>query len=207
MISFHSWASCPHPTVRNSQARSFISRYARAGLRERLARVPWLLPRLDHGRQIRQDRLDAESAHVLDHITPMRPDVTGCRRSAALVGLDPPREIRILDQPVLQVMPVDEVQPADLACRDHGARLLHQRITAIVERHRMHDTRLRDGRQQVLRLGGVHRERFVRHDVLLLLDDHAVDRQMKIVGGAVVHHLDVGIVDELLVPAVRLRNS
>ena len=92
-------------------------------------------------REIGEHRLDAPADDMLDEIAPMRSDVADGRALAALFRLEAPGEIGGLQQPVLQVRAVDEVRLAQLACRDHLAGLLHQRIAAIVERHGVHDAR------------------------------------------------------------------
>ena len=63
-------------------------------------------------------------------IAELSPPLSGSSRHEKSVGFE---------QPVLQVGAVDEMQRAELAGRDHLARLLDQRVAAIVERDRVHD--------------------------------------------------------------------
>ncbi len=85
---------------------------------------------------------DPPAGDVLHQVAPVRSDVADRRARAALVRLEAPREVGRLEQPVLQVGAVDEVHRAELAAGDHLARLLHQRVAAIVERHGVDDARL-----------------------------------------------------------------
>ena len=147
---------------------------------------------------------DAETADVLREIAPMRSDVAERGRGAALVGLEPPRIVRILDQPVLQVGAEEEVRPADVAAGDRVPRLLHERVAAVVERDRVHDAGLRRRVEQLLRLGGGHRERLVGDDVLPLGNRRGVDRIVQVVRRRVVDDVNIRIVEQGFVAAVGL---
>ena len=92
-----------------------------------------LLALRDDGRDVAEHVGDAQAADVLREIAPVRADVAERRRGAALVGLEPPRVVGVLQQPVLQVLADEEVRRADVAARDRVARLLDQRVAAIVE--------------------------------------------------------------------------
>ena len=72
------------------------------------------------------------------------------------------------------------------------ARLLHERVAAVVERDRVHDAGLRRLIEQLLRFGGGHRQRLVGHDVLTLGDRGGVDWVVQVVRRRVVHDLDAG---------------
>ena len=91
--------------------------------------------------------------------------------------------------------------------RDRVPRLLHERVAAVVERHRVDDAGLRRLIEQLLRFGGGHRQRLVGHDVLALGDRRRVDRVVQVVRRGVVHDLDVWVVEQRLVAAVRLRHA
>ncbi len=54
-------------------------------------------------------------ADVLRQIAPVRSDVAERRRRAALVGLEAPGIVRVLEQPVLKVVAVHEARRADFA--------------------------------------------------------------------------------------------
>ena len=61
--------------------------------------------------------------------------------------------------------------------------------------------------EQLLRLGGRHRERLVGDDVLALRDRRSVDRIVQVVRRRIVDDLHVGIVEQRLVAAVRLARA
>ena len=61
--------------------------------------------------------------------------------------------------------------------------------------------------EQLLRLGGGHRQRLVGHDVLALGDRGGVDRVVQVVRRRVVDDLDVGIVQQRLVAPVGLARA
>ena len=84
---------------------------------------------------------DPQTGDVLRQVAPVRSDVGNRRRRAALFRIEAPRIVRVLEEPVLQVVPVQKVRRADVAAGDRESRLLHQRVTAVVERHRRNDAR------------------------------------------------------------------
>ena len=108
------------------------------------------------------------TGHVLDEIAPVRTDVANRGAGAALVRLEPPREVRGFEQPVLEVAAMHEMQRAQLAGGDHRSRLLHQGVAAIVERDCVHDAGPRRGIEQSTRFGSGHRQRLVRDDVFAM---------------------------------------
>ena len=107
---------------------------------------------------------------VLREIAPVRSDVGERGARAALLRLEAPREIGRLEQPVLQVAAVDEVHGADVARGDHRARLLHERVAAVVERHRVHDAGVGRGAPERVRFRRRRRQRLLRDDVLAVGD-------------------------------------
>ena len=147
-----------------------------AGSRERLARADRLLALRNHGRDVAEDVRDAQAADVLREIAPVRSDVAERRRRAALVGLEPPRIVGVLEQPVLQVLADEKVRLADVAARNRLPRLLDERIAAIVERHGVDDAGLGRLIEQLLRFRRRHRQRLVGDDVLALGDGRGIDR-------------------------------
>ena len=100
---------------------------------KRLARAARLLARRDDGRDVAEHVRDAQAGHVLRQVAPVRADVAERRRGAALRRVEPPRVVGVLEQPVLQVVAVHEVRRADVAAGDGLARLLHERVAAVVE--------------------------------------------------------------------------
>ena len=64
--------------------------------------------------QVAEHMRDPQAADVLREVAPVGADVPQRRRGASLVGFEPPRVIGVLDQPVLQVMAVDEARRADV---------------------------------------------------------------------------------------------
>ena len=106
-----------------------------------LSRVP-----IDR-REVGEDLDDALAGDVLDEIAPVRPDVADRGARAALVGLETPREVGGLEQPVLQIAPWTKCTAPELAAGDHLARLLHQRVAAVVEGDGVHDAGLRAPRR------------------------------------------------------------
>ena len=137
----------------------------------------------------------------------MRSDVAERRRGAAFVGLEPPRVVVFAEEPVLQVAPVQQVRGADVAAGNRFARQLHQRIAAVVERHRMNDARAVGGVQERLGIRRGHRERLFRHDVLASCDRRGRDRVVQVVGRRNVHDVNIRIVEQSLVVAVALRDA
>ena len=175
-----------------------------AALLERLARSARLLALRDDGGDVAEHVGDAQAADVLREIAPVRSDVAERGRGAALVGLEPPRVVGVLEQPVLQVLADEEMRLADVAARDRVPRLLDERVAAVVERDRVDDAGLVRGVEQLLRLRGRHRQRLVGDDVLALGDRRGVDRVVQVVRRGVVHDLDIRIVEQRLVAAVGL---
>ena len=179
---------------------------AAAGL-ERFARAARLLALRDDGGDVAEHFGDPQAADVLREIAPVRADVAERGRRAALVGLEPPRVVGVLEQPVLQVLADEEMRLADVAARDREPRLLDQRVAAVVERDRVDDAGLVRGIEELLRLRRRHRQRLVGDDVLALGDRRGVDRVVQVVGRGVVHDLDVRIVEQRLVAPVGLRGA
>ena len=179
---------------------------AATGLK-RLARAARLLALRQDGGDVAEHFGDPQSADVLRQIAPVRADVAERRGGAAFVGLEPPRIVGVLQQPVLQVLADQEMRLADVAARNREARLLDQRVAAIVERHRMDDAGLGRGLEQLLGFRRGHRQRLVRDDVLALGDRRRIDRIVQIVGRGVVNDLDLGVVQQRFITAVRLARA
>src|SRR5918993_1988341 len=103
---------------------------------------------------------------MLNQIAPVRSDVADRRALSPLFGLEAPREVGRLKQPVLQVRAVHEVRLTDLAVANHFTRLLHEWIAAVVESDRMYDAGFARGADERSRIFRIQRKRLVRHDVL-----------------------------------------
>ena len=144
---------------------------------------------------------------MLRQVAPVRADVAERRRGAALVGLEPPRVVGVLEQPVLQVVADEEVRLADVPARDRVPRLLHERVAAIVERHGVDDPRLGRLIDQLLGFSRGHRQWLVGHDVLALGNRRRVHRIVQVIWRGVVYHVDVGVVQEGVVAAVGLGHA
>ena len=147
---------------------------------------------------------DPVSGDVLRQVAPVGPDVAERRRRAALLGVEAPGVVGVLQQPILKVMTVHEVRRADVASRDGVPRLLHERVAAVVERDGRHHAGPACFLDELLRFARRHRQRLVRDDVLAFLQGGGRDFVMQMVGRGVVHDVHVGIVDERLVAAVSL---
>jgi hypothetical protein len=139
---------------------------------------------------------------VLREIAPVRSNVGERRTGAALLGLQAPRKIGRLEQPVLQVGAVDEVRAADLAGRDHLASLLHQGIPTVIEGHGVDHAGLLRRAPQLVRLGGRHGQRLFRHHVLAAGDRRANHAAVQVIRRGVVNDVDLRIRDELVDGAV-----
>ena len=144
---------------------------------------------------------------MLHEIAPVRSDVGDGGARAALLGLEAPREIGRLDEPVLEVAAVDEMHRPDVAGGDHLARLLDERVAAVVERDGVHDAGLLGRAPQVARVVGGHRERLVGDDVLAPRERSLDHRNVEEVRRRVVNDVDVGVGNQLFVAAVRLRDA
>ena len=166
-----------------------------------------LLADRNDGREVGEHVRDAQPRHVLRQVAPVRPDVAHRRGLAALVGLEAPAVVGVEQQPVLQVLAVDEARRPNLALGDHRPRLLHQRVAAVVERHRVHHALGGGGVEQFPGLGRGHRQRLVRHDVLAGRNRRHAHRVVHVVGRRVVHHVHIRIGQQRLVAAVRLRHA
>jgi hypothetical protein len=57
----------------------------------------------NHGRDVAEHVRNPQTAHVLGKIAPVRPNVAQGRRSAPFVGLQAPRIVRILEEPILKI--------------------------------------------------------------------------------------------------------
>ena len=138
---------------------------------------------------------DAPAGDVLRQVAPVRADVAERRRRAALGRVEAPRVVGVLEQPVLQVVAVDEVRRADVAAGDGVPRLLHERVAAVVEGDGGDDARAPRLLDQPLRFGGRHRQRLVRDDVLAPGQRGRRHLVVQVVRRRVVDDLHVGVVD------------
>ena len=148
-----------------------------------------------------------QSADVLREIAPVRADVAERRRGAALLGVEPPGVVGLVEQPVLEVVAVQKARRADVAARDRLPRVLDERIAAIVERDGGDDAGAPRLVDEPLRLGRRHGQRLVRDDVLPFRERRRRDLVVQIVRRGVVDDLHIGIVDQRLVAAVSLARA
>ncbi len=174
-----------------------------AGGLERLARALRALSLLDDRRDVAEHVCDAQAADVLREVAPVRADVAERGRRPALVRLEPPRVVGVLEQPVLEVLADEELRPADVAARDREAGLLDERVPAVVEGHCMNDARLGRLVEQRARLGRGHRERLVGDDVFAAGERRGIHRIVQVVRRGVVDDLDGWVIQQRLVTAVR----
>jgi hypothetical protein len=96
---------------------------------------------------------------------------------------------------------------SELAAGNHLARLLHERVAAVVEGDGVHDAGLPGRLVQLLRIRRRHRERLVRNDVLAALQRGQHHGHMQVIRRRVVDDVDVGIGDQRLVAAVGLGHA
>ena len=102
---------------------------------------------------------------------------------------------------------MNEMDTSELATGNHLARLLHERVAAVVEGDGVHDAGLFGRLVQRLRIRCRHRERLVRDDVLAVLQRGQDDRDVQVIRRRVVDDVDVGIGGQRLVAAVGLGHA
>ena len=144
---------------------------------------------------------------MLGQIAPVRSDVAKRRRGAALIGLEPPGIVGILEEPVLQIVAVQKVRRTDVASSNGHASLLDERIPAVVERDRMDDAGAFRFVEKRSCLGAGHRQRLVGHDVLAPGDRGTGHRVVQVVRRRDVHDVDTGVVEQRLEATVASRNT
>ena len=144
---------------------------------------------------------------MLYKIAPVRSDIANRRALAALLGLEAPGKIRGLQQPVLQIRAMDEVGLANFAVMNHLARLLDERIAAVIEGHGVYDAGVARRVGQRPRIFCVQRKRLVRDDVLSMAQRRHDHRHVQVVGRRVVDDVHVRIRGEGLVAGVRLGHT
>ena len=99
---------------------------------------------------------------------------------------------------------MNEVHRSEIAAGDHLARLLHERVAAVVERHGVHDAGRGRCLKQLACFAGRNGERLVRNHVLLRVECRADHRAVQVVGRRDVDDVDVGVGDEGLVGGICL---
>ena len=101
----------------------------------------------------------------------MRADVAGGAAGARLLRVGAPRRLllagaaRSFGQPVLRIFGLHDADVAELALRDHLARLPHHRIGGVVVGQHEHLAGLLDQRRELLGIGEVGGQRLVADDV------------------------------------------
>ena len=142
------------------------------------------------GREIDADRADLLPGDVLDHVAPVRADVAHRPERAAVLRLDAPVPVGVVEQPVLRVGALRDENLSELAGLAHRAHLLHHRVEAqVVAGGMAHLLRRGPGGQR----GGVRarrRQRFLAHDVLARVDRLGRHGEMPRVGRADVDGVD-----------------
>ena len=108
-------------------------RFASAILRKRFVRAHRLPARLQDGPQLRQHADHPQARDVLDEVEPVRSRVGDHGRGSALFRIEPPGEIGVVEQPLLQIVPVHEMNAPQIAAPDHDACLLYQGVVAVIE--------------------------------------------------------------------------
>ena len=132
----------------------------------------------------------------LGEVAPVRADVREGARDAAPLGVDAPVVVLGVEQPVLQVCPVDEVHGAAPAGGDAVARLAHGGVEAVRERHgRARRGVGREGREALRRVE-IDRERLLADDVLAGRQGALRQVRVEVVRRADVDDVDRRVVDE-----------
>ena len=134
----------------------------------------------------------------LGEVAPVRADVGEGARGAAERRVDAPVVVLGVGQPVLQVGAVHEPDRAGGAGADAVARLADRGVVAVDERHRGGGAGGGGRVDEPRRAGEVGRERLLADHVLAGGQGGLGERQVEVVRGADVHHVDVGRGDELL---------
>ena len=131
--------------------------------------LPFAAP-ADEGHEVGHRRPDPLAEEERGEVHPVRADVGDGAQVAAEMRVDAPVPVRVLQQPVLQVVPGHEPHLAELAGRDHAVHVLAYGIEAQVVVDRVHELRLFGGAQEVGRFGGGRGQRLLAHDMLPRLE-------------------------------------
>ena len=129
--------------ARSSTLMSTSSNSSSPVAAKRLPRPVRPLALRDDGRDVAEHVRDAQAGHVLHQVAPVRSDVAERRRLAALVRLEAPRVVGVLAaaSPACSGRARSVGRPMSPR-GDRVARLLHQRVAAVVERHGVEDAGL-----------------------------------------------------------------
>ncbi len=137
----------------------------------------------------------------------MRTDVADRPQCAAALRLEPPVPVALEKQPVLEVAAGDQTYVANIARRDHLARMLVQRVEADVEVHRVDHAAGRGKPRELAGLRSGHRQRLLADDVFAGRDDRLRLGDMEVVGRRHVNDVDGGIVEQRLKRGIRVGHA
>jgi hypothetical protein len=84
------------------------------------------------GRQVGADARDGQPGQVLDHVHPVRPDITHGAQRAVALGLDAPVVVGLIEQPVLRVGTLHVQDLTEFARFDDAPDVLHHRVVTQV---------------------------------------------------------------------------
>ena len=113
-----------------------------APARERLDRPGRDAPHGMHGREVAEHARDPLARHERDEVEPVRADVGDRAQRAALLGVEPPVPVGVLQQPVLDVAAVDVEHAAELAAAHPVARRAALPVEADVVVRAVHEAAL-----------------------------------------------------------------
>ena len=89
-----------------------------------------LLARFVEGLQIGAEGGDSLPGDVLRHVAPVRADIGHGSRGAALLGVDAPVPVGVVEQPVLRIGALHDEDFAQVAVFAHAAHVLDHRVVA-----------------------------------------------------------------------------
>ena len=126
----------------------------------------------------------------------MRPDVADRPQRPALVRLQPPVPVTLVEQPVLEVVTRDEANVAQPAGLDDLAEVLVQRVEPDVVVDRGHLAARRGLANELRGLRGRHRQRLLADDVAAGGQDRRCLRDVQVVGAGHMDDVHLGVGQE-----------
>ncbi len=139
---------------------------------------------------------------MFGQVAPVRTDVTQRGTVATLSRIGTPGVDIWITHPVLQIKAVDEADGSCFAASNHAARLLYERISAIVEGNGMRYFCGQGCISKGLAFRRVEREWLVGDDMLAGSKYGERDRQVQVIRRGVVNDVDVRIGDQRVIVAV-----